>query len=51
MNEDSLNIVDKFAITDKISLENYYEPLFEIATAIMLSSLDEYHKMYINDTP
>jgi len=51
MNKDSLNIDDKFAITDKISLENYYDPPLEIATAIMLSYLDKYHKMYINESP
>ncbi|MBP01610.1 MAG: pyridoxamine 5'-phosphate oxidase [Rhodospirillaceae bacterium] len=51
MSNKPLNINEKYSITDKISLENYYDPPLEIAKSIMLNSLDKYHILYIKKSP
>ena len=47
----SLNINQKNTITERISLENHYDPPLEIAKSIMLNSLDKYHITYIENAP
>tara|TARA_B100000768_G_C11268309_1_gene372132 strand:+ start:1329 stop:1973 length:645 start_codon:yes stop_codon:yes gene_type:complete len=51
MRKDELNIDKKHSITDKKSLESHYDPPLEIAKSIMLKSLDNYHRMYIEKSP